>query len=197
MNKLSRHISFPELADLAEERSTSAEALQHLSACSHCSSQVHIIRQTVGLMRSDIAENAPAELIDFAKGVFKRRAVSQEPSLLQRVVAALTFDSFTNAPAFGLRSATTSGRQLVYSTETADIDLRVAAEDEKWTLAGQILGSGCANGYVKLEGSDFSAAAELNDLCEFSFQFVPDGDYKLVVSMPDLVIETPQLELRL
>jgi hypothetical protein len=197
MNTLSQHISFTELADLAEERSTSAEALQHLAACTHCSSQLQAIRQTVGLMKSDAAEDAPAEVIDNAKRIFRQGKVRHEPSLVARVVAALTFDSFTNEPAFGLRSATSSGRQLVYSTQTADIDLRVAPEDEKWMVAGQILGSDCASGEVKLEGNDFAASAELNELCEFSFQSVPDGDYKLVVRMAGLIIETPQIELRL
>ena len=198
MNIFSPHISFTELADLADEHSTaSAEALKHLSACSSCSRQLQTMQQTIGLMKSDSAENAPAELVEYAKNIFSGPAVNRKASRLERLVAAVTFDSLTAAPAFGLRSATNAGRQLVYSTDTADIEVRVVPENEDWTVAGQILGSNCESGDVKLEGDDFSVAAELNELCEFSFRSVPGGAYKIVVRLADSIIETPQLELRL
>lgn len=198
MNILSPHISFTELADLAEEHSpASAEAVAHISVCSSCARQFQTMRHTIDLMRSDSAEDAPAELVQYAKNIFRARPFNGEPSLLERVVAMLTFDSLTAAPAFGLRSAMNAGRQLVYSTETADIDVRISTDNEEWSIAGQILGSGCESGSVTLEGDNFSATAELNELCEFSFQPVPGGAYKLVVGLADLTIETPPLELRL
>jgi hypothetical protein len=109
------------------------------------------------------------------------------------VVASLDFDSLTMAPAFGLRSQAGGDRQLIYSTETADIEVRVSPENE---VDGQILGAtNCENRDVNLEGASFSASAKLNELCEFSFGFVPAGTYKLTVHLPDLLVETPQLEL--
>ena len=196
MNIFPPHIPFADLAELAEERSTAAAGtLEHLSSCLQCSSQLQSIKQAIGLMRSDTAEDAPAELVKFAKNIFRTKAAGSEPSWLQRVVASLTFDSLTNAPAFGLRSQTTAGRQLIYSTETADIDVRVSAENEEWQIAGQVLGADCASGDVDLEGDSFSASAKLNDLCEFSFGSVPAGAYKISVRLPDVLIETPRLEL--
>lgn len=194
MNTFSPHIPFAELTELAEERATARpEWFEHLSSCSQCSSQLESIRKTLLLMRSDTGENAPPALIAKIKK-YPRRVVRREP-LLQLVMAALTFDSFTNAPAFGLRSQTTASRQLIYSTETVDIDVRVSPEDEQWQIAGQVLGPDCASADVDLEGDSFSASAKLNELCEFSFGSVPAGTYKITLRLPERLIETPHLEL--
>jgi hypothetical protein len=196
MNIFSPHIPFSELTELAEEHAkTSPDALAHLAMCSECSSQLQLIRQTIGFMRSDTAEDAPAELIRQAKSIFREKVVAHGPSLLQVIMASLTFDSLTNAPAFGLRSQTNAGRQLIYSTETADIDVRVSTENDQWQIAGQVLGADCPGGDVDLVGDDFSVSAELNELCEFSFGSVPAGTYKISIRLPDALIETPRLEL--
>jgi len=196
MRIISPHIPFTELTELAEAQSqTSPEALAHLAACSECSGQLQSIKQTLNLMRTDTAEDAPAELVQFAKKIFREQVETRGPSLLKLIVAALTFDSLTNAPAFGLRSQATAGRQLIYSAETADIDLRVSPENDQWQIAGQILGVDCASGDVDLEGDGFSASAKLNELCEFSFGAVPAGAYKVLIHLPDALIETPPLEL--
>ena len=196
MNIFSPHIPFSELTELAEEHAkTSPDALAHLAICSECSSQLQLLRQTIGFMRSDTAEDAPAQLIRQAKGIFREKVVAHGPSLLQVIIASLTFDSLTNAPAFGLRSQTSAGRQLIYSTETADIDVRVSPENDQFQIAGQVLGADCPGGDVDLVGDDFSVSAELNELCEFSFGSVPAGAYKISIRLPDALIETPRLEL--
>src|SRR4051794_12237902 len=145
MTIFSPHIPFTELADLADEYSSpSPEGLLHLAGCSHCSAQLQTIRQTTSLMRSDVIENAPTDLVKYAKGIFRQRAAPRKSSALSRIVAALTFDSLNPALAHGLRSQAGSGRQLVYSTETVDIDVRVFTENEEWQIAGQVPGSFCA-----------------------------------------------------
>ena len=196
MSIFSPHIPFTELTELAEDKSqTSPEALAHLAACSECSTLLQSVKQTIGLMRSDTTEDAPAELVQYAKKIFREQVVPRGPSLLKLIIAGLTFDSLTNAPAFGLRSQTNAGRQLIYSTETADIDVRVSPENDEWQIAGQLLGEDCPGGDVELEGDDFSASAELNELCEFSFGSVPAGAYKISIRTSDQLIETPRLDL--
>ena len=190
------HINFSELADLADERAApSSEILEHLADCSSCSGQLQTIRQTTSLMRTDAIENAPAELVKYAKDMFRQRIASRKPSALSRILAALTFDSLTAAPAYGLRSEADSGRQLVYSTENVDIDVRVSAENDEWQIEGQVPGSLCDSGDVNLESAAFSATAKLTELCEFSFHSIPAGSYKLAVHLHDVIIETPPLEI--
>ena len=196
MNILSPHIPFTELTDIADGYSTtSAATREHLATCSHCSKQLEIIRQTVGLMRSDATEDAPVELVQYARNIFRSRAARGKPSLLTRIIASLTFDSLTMAPAFGLRSQAAAGRQLIYSAEAADIDVRVSPDNDEWQIAGQLLGSSYTSGDVNLESGSFSASVPLNELCEFSFSTVPNGVYKISVRLSDLLIETPPLEL--
>jgi len=196
MSIFSPHIPFTELTELAEEQSTtSPETLAHLASCSECSGQLESIRQTIGLMRSDTAKDAPAELVQYARKIFREQVVPRGPSLLKIVIAALTFVCLTTAPAFGLRSQSSTGRQLIYSADTADIDLRVSTENDRWQIAGQVLGVDCTSGDVDLEGEGFAASAKLNELCEFSFGSVPAGAYKVSIRLPDVLIETPRLEL--
>jgi hypothetical protein len=196
MNIFSPHISFTELADIADAQShPAAETLKHLDTCSHCAKELQTLRQAIGLMRIDDVENAPASLIKSAKDMFRGRGANREPSRLARVLAALTFDSLTTKPAFGLRSGTTAGRQLVYSTGMADIDLRVSQQSGEWEIAGQILGASESRGKVNLESDGFSAAVDLNELAEFGFQSVPSGIYTMFVHLPELEIEIPPLQL--
>lgn len=194
MNIFSPHISFSELADLADENyPTSDEVLEHLSTCLQCSVRLEKLKQTIGLMRSDTTDDTPVRLVENARSVFRSHVGSWEPSFVKRVVAVLDFDSLTMAPAFGLRSQAGADRQLIYSTETADIEVRVSPDNE---VEGQILGAtNCENRDVNLAGESYSASAKLNELCEFSFGFVPAGTYKLSVHLADLLVETPQLEL--
>ncbi|HKU72595.1 MAG TPA: hypothetical protein VJR02_01630 [Pyrinomonadaceae bacterium] len=196
MNILSPHLSFTELADVADGQSQpAAKTLEHLATCSHCAKELQTLRQAIGLMRTDDVENAPASLIKNAKDMFRGRSANRELSRLARVLAALTFDSLTAKPAFGLRSGTSAGRQLIYSTEMADIDLRVAPQSGEWEIAGQILGASQSGGKVNLESDSFSASADLNELAEFGFQSVPSGIYRMFVQLSELEIEIPPLQL--
>ena len=196
MTIFSPHITFAELADLADERAVpSHEMLQHLTDCSSCSGQLQTIRQTTSLMRSDAIESAPDGVVKYAKDIFRQRAARPKPAALSRILAALTFDSLTAAPAYGLRSEAGSERQLVYSTDSVDIDVRVSAENDQWQINGQVPGSLCDTGEVNLEGDAFSATAKLTDLCEFSFRSVPAGTYTLAIHLHDMTIEIPPLAL--
>lgn len=196
MNIFSPHIPFPELTDIADKQSViSAAAREHLATCSHCSKQLENLRQTIGLMRADTTEDAPAELLQYARNIFRSRALRERRSLLTTIIASLVFDSLTSAPAFGLRSQATAARQLIYSAEAADIDVRISPENDEWQIAGQVLGSSCTGGEIDLESDSFSASVALNDICEFSFGTVPNGVYKISVRLPDLSIEIPPLEV--
>lgn len=195
MNIFSPHPPFAELAELADKGSTATpELLEHLSTCAQCKNELESLRKMIRLMRSDTAEDAPRALLATVRN-YPRKSASREPALLRRIVSSLSFDSLTTRPAFGLRSHATAARQLIYSAGTADIEVRVLPADEEWQIAGQVLGAGCASGDVDLQGNSFSASAKLNELCEFSFGAVPTGAYKLSVRLPELLIETPWLEL--
>jgi hypothetical protein len=200
MKTTSQHIPFAKLADLAESRASADEraaSALHLSSCSHCAGELQRLEQVMELMRTDTSADAPRDVLAYAMNIFRGREQSTERSLLRRIVAAVSFDSRLDiAPAFGVRSGQATTRQLLFSAEENDIDLRISSQDDQWMVAGQLLGRGCVGGRVELAGENGSAEAGLNDLCEFTLPPVSAGSYTLRLRISDAEIEIPQLELR-
>jgi len=202
--RLSRpHIPFARLADLAEGRLAAEDeraARAHLAECAGCSEQSAELARLTTLMRADASEDAPRDVLMEAVGLFRARRPESAaaPGLLRRVVAALTFDSSTLTPAFGVRSGQAApARQLLFSAGDFDVDLRLAAGGEGWTVSGQVLGP-CAGGEVEVAGAQGPAAAraDLNDLCEFTLPPVPEGVYTLRLRVDEVEVEIPELSLR-
>jgi anti-sigma factor RsiW len=136
MNLTFQHLPFEKIADLAEGRLLSAEresAEAHLSGCSRCSAQFAHLGQTISLMRADKAEDAPRDVLSSVVNMFRQRAEAK-PSLVRRVLAALSFDSAQVAPAYGVRSGQATARQMLYSAGDNDLDLRVQPSGD--ALAG-------------------------------------------------------------
>ena len=199
MKTTSKHIPFAELTDLAEKRISGDQqiaATEHLSECSPCTQKFERVEQVLELMRTDAAADAPRDVLAYAMNIFRQREQS-EPSLLRRIVAALSFDSNANlTPAFGVRSGQSTSRQLLYSAEENDIDIRLTPENENWIISGQVLGQDCVGGRIELEGQGERAAVELNEMCEFTLPAVGAGSYALRLRLGSAEIEIPQLELR-
>jgi hypothetical protein len=199
MKLFSTHIPFETLADLAEGRAPKSDresAAEHLSKCSTCTAELSKLESVMALMRTDDSEDAPRDVLSSVLNMFQQGKSEREPSLLRRLVATLTFDSMTSAPAFGVRSTQTQTRQLIYSVAENDIDLRISPQNELWIVAGQVLRPDCAGGQVELAGAAGSAVAVLNDLCEFSLPPVSPGKYSLRVKVADVEIEVSELELK-
>lgn len=197
MNNPIHHPKLAELMDFVEQRVTpSAGTLlqHHLDSCGFCAGKLRDVKELVQLMRTDDTQDAPRDLVAFAVNLFKSR--QHEKSIVRRLIAILSFDSLTTTPAFGVRSANISSRQLLYSAEDSEIDLRVSQQDNSWIVSGQVLGHACVQGQAEIIGDDVSLTAGLNDLCEFRFPGVPAGEYTLNLRFPDIVLEVPRLELR-
>jgi hypothetical protein len=198
MKNTSQHIPFNALADLAESHAESEEQrelMNHVSGCAKCGDELQRLERVMQLMRTDTEPDAPRDLIAYAVNIFAGRQAS--PSLLRRIVAALTFDSAANlTPAFGMRSVQSAARQLVYSAEGSDVDLRLTPLKDQWVLVGQLLGENCEPGEVTLEGEAGSAVASLNELCEFTLPPVPAGKYKLFLRLGSIEVEVPGIDLK-
>jgi hypothetical protein len=190
----SSHISQEILADIAENRVVGAAldaALDHVSTCSDCDDILRRLRQLILTMKNDRAADAPRDVLLSAINIF---APGRSP--LRRVVAILTFDSRNAGPVFGMRSLRTASRQMLYSAQETDLDLRITVQDDECIVAGQIIRDGCAGGVVEIAGATGSSQASLNELCEFMLPAVPVGNYSLTVRMLDVEIEIPELELK-
>lgn len=193
----SNHLSFETIADLVEGKlpaEANNEAAQHITNCTSCSQAVNELSRIVGLMRTDDLEDAPAHTLQRVFGLMPRRAFTENPSVLQKVLAALSFDSALSQPAYGVRSGASAARQIIFKAGETDIDLRIAASENRWTIAGQILGE-CSGGRVVLKSKYESAETTLNDLCEFKLGPVSKGSYTMRLTLSDYEIEIPEIKL--
>lgn len=190
----SSHILLETLADIADDRLTGAAretAMTHVSACSPCNSKLRRLQQLIVLMKDDKSKDAPRDVLQSALNIFVRE---KQPGL-RRIVAILMFDSRNAGPAFGMRSIHTASRQLLYSAEETDLDLRITVLNGECIIAGQVIRDGCAGGIVEISGTQGSAEATLNEVCEFTLPAIPLGNYLLRIRIQDLEIEIPELEL--
>jgi anti-sigma factor RsiW len=198
----SHTVPFERLVDLVEGRLAASERRTveaHVAACARCAERVARLERVTGLMRTDASVDAPRRLVADAVALFRARGAgpARAPSLVERIVATLTFDSSRLAPAFGVRSSapTPDSRQLIFSAGPRDIDLRLARVGDAWAISGQVLGE-CAGGRVRVEGASREASVELNDLCEFALPSLPAGSYRLVLQLPEAEVELPEIDLR-
>jgi hypothetical protein len=206
MNTLPQHLQFASLVELAEKSASPArEASEaHVSECHQCATQLSRLQQVIALMRTDQTEDAPHNAVAHAMNLFRTRkasveAASSKDSLGRRILAALSFDSLTVAPAHGVRSGeATAARQLLFSAGENDLDVRLTPAGETWVVSGQVLGN-CRGGAIELESAEDDnvvAAATLNDVCEWTLPAVPTGSYRLRVRLGDTEVEVPELDLR-
>lgn len=148
-------------------------------------------------------EEAPEHVIQRAFAAWQpRRAAAPAPGLLERLIGVLTFDSGAPSPlAFGARSAGGTTRQLLFSAEGHDIDLRLSpageASPEHWLLSGQVLGPD-SQGRVWLTDAQGRNGGEatLNELGEFRLPPVPEGEYVMTVRLGAREIVLPGLPVR-
>jgi len=143
---------------------------------------------------------APEALVQRTIALFQAR----RPAPKQRLAALLRFDSAGASPlAFGMRSSGAAMRQLLYSLEGRDIDLRVApaAAAGQFTLSGQILGPDTSGTVlaVRGDGSDVTEerAAALDALGEFRIAPLQAGTWHLTLELGDCAIDLPPLHIPL
>ena len=138
------------------------------------------------------------------------------PQLVKRIVAAfgrrqkrgetvanhqaeLAFDSLTAGAGAGQRGGTVDERQLLFSTETADLDLQIVDTDETHHLHGQLLFTEDSTDLfgieLRLEQSEenLHRIGLTDQLGRFTFTNVADGNYTLHVLCDDHNIVLEQL----
>lgn len=196
MNFISPHLEFDKLADLAEGRLADSErqqTLAHLARCSSCSEKSAHLERTVEMMRSDATEDVPAYAFEKVKDMFRAR-VKPADSIFKQVLATLKFDSLLETPAFAIRSAATSERQLLFNAGERELHLQIKQTGDRRVVSGQVLGP-CTGGQVELQGINITVKAVLSDLCEFTLDSVPEGTYALILRLPDAELRIPDLNL--
>lgn len=204
MNFHPSHLPFSRLIDWVEGRLLPEERdqlQQHLGGCVHCRQEAAWLERLLGIMRSDTAVDPPPAVTARALRIFQPRSqaarMPASPPLLQRIVAALQFDSGQLSPALGLRSGSAAPRQLLFSAGDYDLDLRLtpAENEDRWVLSGQVLGGDAPAGHVVLQGATDTAQTPLAAPGEFVLPPIAAGDYTLVVHLTDYEIAVDSLQV--
>jgi hypothetical protein len=198
---------FARLADWVEGRLSEQEARaieeQVAVADSATRADVAWLRAFARVSEDTVIASPPSRVREELIERFQAYAEGkQHPGLLQRLVATLTFDS-TLRPALGMRAAAApeAQRQLVYSTDAADVAVHVRPRphDGLIDLNGQIFplnGTDSGTfGVQLLEGTSEVATTATNELGEFTFEAVSPGVYEVIASSERVEIRVPNVEL--
>lgn len=193
------HIPFEVLVDLVEERAPAerlAAAHAHIDTCPRCEQDLAWVSRITTMMRTDTMEDAPSHVIARAVRALRLVPATQPaPGALRRLIARLQFDSGAGlTPAFGMRSGQPDGRQMLFTTEEVEVDLRITPAQNLWAISGQMLGP-CEGGSAELVSSHTTQTTPLNDLCEFSLPPVEAGRYTLLLRYADAEVEVSDLEI--
>ena len=131
----------------------------------------------------------------------------EPPGPFQRWLATLTFDSRAQPVTAGLRSAQLAQegqqRQLIYTTEAAEIALNVHSirPDKDFMVTGQIFPTADSPTHAfsiqLLRDAGEVALAAADELGEFTFADIPAGEYDMVVSAGQYEVVIPSLHLQL
>jgi hypothetical protein len=204
----SEDVEFARLLDLVEGRLSEQEARaverQVAAAGSTTRADVAWMRAFARISEDIVIASPPSEVRDALVERFETYAEGkQQPGFLERLVATLRFDSNLQ-PASGLRAAgiSESQRQLVYSTDAADVAIivRPRTRDGLLDVYGQILPSNATDsgvfGVQLLQGASEVATTATNDLGEFTFEAVSPGVYEVLTGSDRVEIQLPEVELR-
>lgn len=140
-------------------------------------------------------EAAPEHVLQRAFAVWRPRSPAVSP--LRRLLAALSFDSgWMPQPALGTRGAGARQRQLLYTVEGLDLDLRITPQpDGRYVLGGQVLGPEGGISLTLAAGDDRQSCTP-DELGEFRFQPVGGGECRLQLTHGDAEVELPPIDLQ-
>jgi hypothetical protein len=203
-----REIDFERLVDWAEgglpEEEARAVEEQLAVAGEATRAEAEWLRAFARVGEKVVFEEPPAEVREELIRRFDAFSGGRrEPNLVERLVARLSFDGGAQ-PALGVRSAGEGGgqRQLVYSTDAADITLSVRPRPRngRLDLEGQVFPSGDADpatfSVQLLSGTTEVGMTTADELGEFAFEAVPPGAYQVLVSGERVEILISPVQLR-
>jgi hypothetical protein len=153
----------------------------------------HIIQR----MLTDRSADAPADVLQYAKNLYRTRAVSSKASIVERIMAVMQVDLAPNRAAFGERSAAgAQARQMLFDAGENAVDLRVTAVNNGFDLRGQILGEGFEGGEIEIANSESSVKEKIDKTSGFKVSGLPAGKYGLTIRGENAEIVLEELELK-
>lgn len=167
--------------------------LQHLEFCKDCMHDVARWRQLwTGLKRSHL-QNASDQALKNAIDVYPVTRPDHDASPRRFVVGTILFDSFVQPALAGARGSSASGRQLVMRAEEFDVHVKIWGEPDHRKMLGQLLPRS-GNHFMQsarfhlLRNGERVESTSVDDMGEFHFTEVPEGDLSLQIDLPNLTV---------
>lgn len=187
MSAQTPHIPLDQLVDFARGQLPGAErqAIQnHITSCSSCTAQLSRLEQLLALASTETGDKMPSPVVARALQLWRERRAALTPPPRRRILATLRFDSALAPLALGRRGGPGAARQLMFTAEQQDVDVRIKPSGAGWVVWGQLLGA-AAGAQVELAGPA-TVQTQLSPLGEFSLPPVPRGAYTLQLQLEDV-----------
>ena len=165
---------------------------KHLeSGCKQCSKTLELWKHVHQVARHDRSLEPPESAIRAMKGTFAIHGPRRQRSG-SRSIAALLFDSALSPVQAGVRSSSSSARQLLFGVGTYRIDLRMEPQldSDKVAVVGQVLhstdpheGLG-ALPVALIKGRKVVAETVTSQFGEFNLECDLEGRFQLRVKLP-------------
>jgi len=174
------------------EDATVQQWVHHVESCSNCSAELDGWRQFKLALERKHLSNAPQAMLASAFNLFEIPAKPARSNSIRQLIATLTFDSFTQ-PAFAGARGQSATRQVVLRAEEFDIHVRIWVNNDRRELLGQVQPRGSKD-FIEsaklhlLHNGERVSSADVNELGEFHFTFVPDGFLSLQIDLPNLTV---------
>ena len=196
------HLKYETLLNYLENRLSVEERSEvdaHLvGPCQRCHRRLILLRAVLDSVTNDRTVAPPAAILKQAVELSQGRY--PQPEFWNRVVAVLSFDNRLQLSSAATRG-TTRARQMLFTTEQVDIDLKIKPGREDHELLGQVLdirqSTGFLPAFVSLQSNGGQQrATETDSLGQFAFHGVPSGTYDLVFDLDDQEIAVTGLEFQ-
>jgi hypothetical protein len=180
----------------------------HLAAgCTQCGRRAELLGELAAMAHADLEYEPPADVMRMARSIFQTPHPAAQPSVAERILATLVYDSVRDPLPAGMRTGDRPS-QVLYEAEDYMLDLHVNKERTsresgapRMVLVGQIAsrkdpGKPLAELPVFLKsGRQVAARGVANSLGEFHLEYEPREGLRLEIPVESgrtIEVELPQ-----